>query len=304
MPTQLEKPDLQLVENSKGQKSVNAPSGSLGMGRFSEEEKINHINKSPNAVAVHDKQAWLSIFADGAMVEDPVGSKPHFNNPADPNNPVSKFYDTFIAPNEIIFHVDNDYVSNMSVVRDLSVVTRMQGVEVTVPMHLLYELTERDGELKIKRLAAHWELLPMVSVLFKNGLSAVPVMFSLSARMMKNQGIGGAIGFMSGVGKLAGKGKKLAEQFLLAFNSGNEEILSKITVAKPRLLVPNAEKNLTLKELIEAIPGKLSFSKMIVAGHTVSCSLKINAGAKEKSGVAILNFDASSKKLKQLELYY
>lgn len=298
MSLQQRKPDLQLVEKSKG------TPGSLNNCGFSTEEKLNHINKSPNAVAAHDKQAWLNIFADRAMVEDPVGSKPHFNNPRDPNNPVSLFYDTFIAPNEIVFHVDNDYVSNMNVVRDLSVVTRMNGVEVVVPMHLLYELTVQKGELKINRLAAHWELLPMVSVLFKNGLSAFPVMFSLSARMMKNQGVGGAIGFMSGVGKLRGKGKKLAEQFIQALNDKNEAAIAKITVEKPEISTPNAESYLTVKELMEAMPGKLSFSKMIVAGHSVSCSVKLYDGKVEVSGVAIFNFDSSSKKIKQLQLYY
>lgn len=303
MSLQQQKPDLQLVETSKLSRHANGKSGSLADSGFSSNDMINHINKSPNAVAIHDKEAWLNIFADGASVEDPVGSKPHHNNPQDPNNPVSRFYDTFIAPNEITFHVDNDYISNMSVVRDLSVVTRMKGVEVSVPMHLLYELTEQAGELKINRLAAHWELIPMVSVLFKNGLSALPVMFSLSARMMKNQGIGGAIGFMSGVGKLGAKGKKLAELFIQALNIRNEKAIDKITVVNPTLLVPHTERSLTPRELLRSIPGKISFNKMIVAGHTVSCSLKIY-GDEEKSGVAIFNFDPSSKKIKKLRLYH
>jgi hypothetical protein len=44
---------------------------------------IETVMKSPAAVAAHDKAAWLSIFAELSVVEDPVGSKPHINGAFD-----------------------------------------------------------------------------------------------------------------------------------------------------------------------------------------------------------------------------
>ena len=127
------------------------------------------VERSPAAVRAHDKQAWLALFAIHHVVEDPVGSTPHRTGV--PGNrgrqrgaaPLSRFYDTFIAANDIRFHVDRNIVCGLHVVRDLTIEIAMSPqVTVHVPMHLLYELTEEGGELRISRLAAHWELWPML----------------------------------------------------------------------------------------------------------------------------------------------
>ena len=56
--------------------------------------------KSMNAVKAKDKEAWLALFEDDAVVEDPVGGF----EPWDPTgegqrgkDAISKFYDTFSA---------------------------------------------------------------------------------------------------------------------------------------------------------------------------------------------------------------
>ena len=103
-------------------------------------------------MAAHDKQAWLGIFARDCVVEDPVGSAPHVSSSSGSddghgrNSPLSRFYDTFIAANDIRFLVQRDIVCGLHVVRDLSLeITMSPDVCVCVPMHLLYELTEQDG---------------------------------------------------------------------------------------------------------------------------------------------------------------
>jgi steroid delta-isomerase len=35
------------------------------------------VERSPAHVAAHDRQDWLALFGDDALVEDPVGSPPH-----------------------------------------------------------------------------------------------------------------------------------------------------------------------------------------------------------------------------------
>lgn len=172
------------------------------MSSSSPEQLINIVEASPEAVAIHDKVAWMAIFAQYHVVEDPVGSKPHIGGLYDATNGVrghgalSRFYDTFIAPNKISFAVDQDYVLNNHVVRDLTIHLEMSdSVQAQVPMHLLYELTEENDQWKILRLGAHWELVPMVMQLLGKGLAAVPVLSALTWRMLKLQGLSGMLGF-------------------------------------------------------------------------------------------------------------
>ena len=43
---------------------------------FTEADCLALVERSPAAVAVHDKAAWLALFARYNLVEDPVGSAP------------------------------------------------------------------------------------------------------------------------------------------------------------------------------------------------------------------------------------
>ena len=52
--------------------------------QFSDADCLALAGRSPAAVAVHDKSAWLSLFARHNRVEDPVGSAPHVSAAPDP----------------------------------------------------------------------------------------------------------------------------------------------------------------------------------------------------------------------------
>ena len=130
---------------------------------------LEQVLKSPAAVAVHDKRAWMSIFSKYHIVEDPVGSNPHIGGLYDTvsgergNGALGRFFDTFIAPNDISFDVKRYIVCANHVVRDLTINIKMsEKVQAQVPMHLLYELGPEADEWKITRLAAYWELMPMI----------------------------------------------------------------------------------------------------------------------------------------------
>ncbi len=68
-------------------------------------------------VAAHDKAGWLGIFAREHVVEDPVGARPVRSEDA---GALERFWDTFIAPNEIEFEVARDWVHAFDVVRDVT----------------------------------------------------------------------------------------------------------------------------------------------------------------------------------------
>lgn len=279
---------------------------------YSRAEKIAHINKSPESVAQHDKEAWLSIFGRDSIIEDPVGSKPHNNGQqgTPTENPeetaFSRFYETFIAPNNIKFNINNDIVCQNHVVRDLTINIDMGNVSVAVPAHLLYELADENSELKISRLAAHWELAPMVSVLLSKGLDALPVMTSLSKRMMKHQGLSGAMGFMAGVNLLGRKRKEQVQRFIAAFNQRDEPQIQTLFSNNASLHAPYGKPEIAPAALLTQMPGELSGSKLLVAGSTITASIRyLPSGEKApKQGVAIFKFEPHRKAISHATFYY
>jgi hypothetical protein len=152
------------------------------------------VERSPAAVARHDRAGWIGLFAADCVIEDPVGSRPHR---AGDRAVIARFYDTFIAPNVIVFQRGRDYVDGLQVLRDLSIEIRMAPrVVVRVPMYLVYELCREAGELRIRRLAAHWELRPMLMQLLRCGFRGLPSALALGWRMIRLQRLGGTLGFM------------------------------------------------------------------------------------------------------------
>lgn len=179
--------------------------------RWPAERMIAAVAASPAAVTVHDKATWLGLFTDDAEIHDPVGSRPHGTPQAR-----DRFYDTFIAPNDIRFDVEHDVAQGDVVVRDLVIATRMStGLQVDVPTHIRYQLVEQDGELKVHRLYAHWELRPMVFKTLGTGLLGWRTYLKLSAHMLRCQGLGGVFGFMRGFRTAGQRGRDAAEQFLV-----------------------------------------------------------------------------------------
>ena len=163
------------------------------MTAFTPRDLLALIERSPAAVAAHDRSHWLALFARDGVIEDPVGSRPVRVSMA---GATERFYETFIAPNDIRFEVQADYVGPQQVLRDLTIHIRMApAVTVLVPMHLRYEITSEDGSPKISHLAAHWELVPMMGQLLGKGLPAWPVMANMSIRMLQQLGLAGLLGF-------------------------------------------------------------------------------------------------------------
>ncbi len=115
-------------------------------------------DRSMAAVAAGDKEAWLALFADDAVVEDPIGpsafdpeGKGHRGRDA-----IAAFFDTVIAPNEsITFTIAQsflcgDEVANVGVIR----IVLAGGAAVEVDGVYTYR---RSGDDRIAALRAYWE---------------------------------------------------------------------------------------------------------------------------------------------------
>ena len=225
------------------------------------------IEKSPTAVTAQDQQAWLSLFAKGAKVEDPVGSRPNIHDGDLQNGALARFYKTFIEGNRIIFRVEQDIVQHGKVLRDLRMEIHMaEQVSVTVPMHLLYELSEEQGELKIQRLAAHWELSPMSKQLLSKGFAGFKVMVNNTFKMINHLGFSGILGFMQARKHVGKKGKA------------------------------------ALEELIKQQFTEASVGKILTAGNTVSASL-FDQHNHQHLGVVIAKIQASNYSVARADFY-
>ena len=273
---------------------------------------LKQVKKSPIAVAVHDKAAWMDIFAQYHIVEDPVGSTPHVSGLYDAvegrrgHGALGRFFDTFIAPNKISFDVRRDIVCSNHVVRDLTIHIEMSPtVKASVEMHLLYELVKEGKDWKVVRLAAHWELIPMVMQLLKKGLASAGVLANMTVRMLRYQGIFGTLGFSKGAINIGSTGKKSLEKFVKAFNHDDLSALMTVCDSDAAMMYcPFGEEPMSPSQLIDGVRGDISISKILAAGDTVSATMSLQQGDDVKEGVMIAEFNKRTKKISALRCYF
>ncbi len=110
------------------------------------------------AVEAHDKAAWLALFADDAVVEDPIGPSMFDPEGTGHRGPeaIAAFYDNVIAANEsITFTIHQsilcgDEAANVGVIR----IAFAGGSAVEVDGVYTYR---RSPDGKIASLRAYWE---------------------------------------------------------------------------------------------------------------------------------------------------
>lgn len=253
-------------------------------------ELLEAVLASPRAVAAHDKTTWVGLFAPNAAVDDPVGATPHIGTEA-----IGRFYDTFIAPNTITFLVDRDLIAGRTVVRDLSIeITMSTGVTVLVPMHLRYDLT---ADLRIARLAAHWELGPMVLRLLRTGLPGLGAGTVLGARLIRNQGLAGTLGMTKALTGVGRAGKSVVGRLFAAAADTDLAAVRELLSDRAEVALP-AGKPVSVEEFTNRARN-IRWNKPLAAGRWVSTSVEIGAA----HGVAMIEFAPRSLHIVRLEIF-
>lgn len=242
------------------------------------------VERSPAAAGAHDRAAWVGLFADGGIVNDPVGSRPHVGR-----TEIERFYDTFIGPRDITFHRDVDVVSGRSVIRDLELEVQMSSrVTMRVPVHIRYDLRAEGDDLRIERLAAYWELPGMIAQFLRSGIAAVPVSTRLSAALLKNQGPVGALGFAQGFRRVGNAAKATSENFLDALSRGD------VAGARRHL---DSRTSVDVDDLADRLQG-VRTRKYLAAGGSVAVAL----GHASWKGVGLFEFDGNRGPIKAVEV--
>jgi hypothetical protein len=269
--------------------------------KYTRQQCLDLVLLSPEAVAIHDKAAWLSIFAQYNIVEDPVGSKPHLSGVYDGGEgqrgfgPLNRFYETFIAANQITFQVERDVVCGLEVIRDLTMSIQMSPkVLVHVPMHLKYELIDQNGELKVQRLAAFWELGPMLQQQVGLDWPVIKASMSSGLRMVKYLGIGGAFNFMRALRSIGAEGKEKVQDIMRWIDRGDYSDKDNQSWAFNAQFILESGETLSLDSLMEK-GGRISSEKMLSAGNFVSVSCQLEFEQKYYHGTAFIEFNMLSR---------
>lgn len=115
--------------------------------------------RSMAAIGAKDRQGWLALFADDAVVEDPIG--PSMFDPTGEGHhgkeAIARFYDTVIAPNDdlrfdiAVSHLCGDEVANVGTIN----ITLPGGTHVASVDGVFTYRVGPDG--KIRALRAYWE---------------------------------------------------------------------------------------------------------------------------------------------------
>ncbi len=251
------------------------------------------VERSPKATAAHDRAGWVGLFTSDALVEDPYGSAPHAGC-----DQIGRFYDTFIAPRQIIFHRDVDVSVDLAVVRDLMLeVIMAPGVTMNVPMHLQYDLRKFNGDYAIERLRAHWELPAMTVSMLRHGTASFSPSLNLVRELLRNQGLSGSLGYFRGLKRPGRRARRCVEAFLDAAVAG-DEVSSRRALIGGATVSAGEQKSLPMGEFVHRVRGGRWF-KMIGAGDTVSASLRTPAGR----GVVFCEMNGATSKIARLRYF-
>jgi steroid Delta-isomerase len=115
--------------------------------------------RSQAAVAAKDRSAWLALFADDAVVQDPIGPSPLDPSGAGHRGPaaIAAFYDAVIATAErITFEIEHSYLCGNEVA-DVGVIrTVLPGGRQAAVVRGVYTYRS-NGDGKLAALRAFWE---------------------------------------------------------------------------------------------------------------------------------------------------
>jgi len=114
--------------------------------------------RSRTAVQDQDREAWLALFTEDAVVQDPVGPSAfdesglgHHGTEA-----IAAFWDTVIAPNPVSMRIHGSYAGAQEVANVITITTEFpDGSRAEVPGVAIYKVNEAG---KVVALRAFWEM--------------------------------------------------------------------------------------------------------------------------------------------------
>ena len=261
------------------------------------------VKTSPELVDRHDREGWLGLFSTESVVEDPVGGGLNRKGKdwRGDRDGLSRFYDIFIAPNDIKFTVNQDIMMGNEVVRDVLIRTRLpNGAVSEVAAYLIYRGVEDGGEVKLASLQAHWDFKGnALSLLRSNGMKGIVASTGQFWSMLRIQGLKRVMEYLEAMHKgIFKKGVAAVNSFAAAVNAGDEAALARLCESDARIEF-SAGKRMPASDFVkrEGKGLRLEVSGLRSAGWYTSCTFDTQGGGVHRHGVAFFQFNPRTKKI-------
>jgi hypothetical protein len=265
------------------------------------QQLLRVVERSPACVAAQDRAGWLALFTRDGVVEDPVGAA------RTSRAALGSFYDTFIRGNQIAFEVFDDLTAAGEVVRDVVIHTRLAtGLRIDVPAHLVYEVVDEDGALRIRRMRAIWDLRARTLAALTSGPRGLWTLCVVFATMLRAQGLMGVLGYARGlVSGIFARGPETVDRLAAAVGAGDPAALANLFTPRAALEFPAGAPRSLAAWLALLGPGAaLRVSKAIAAGWLTAFRFVVEGGAQAgAAGVALLEFDRSTRKIARARFF-
>ena len=113
-------------------------------------------------VQTHNREGWLGLYAEDAVIEDPIGRSPLDPEGKGHRGPAAReaFWDNFIAPARISIEIHHSYAAGNEVANHITITTEIPAGEEKL---LLQRVTgiftyHVDEAGKLKSLRGYWEI--------------------------------------------------------------------------------------------------------------------------------------------------
>ena len=258
---------------------------------------------SPEVAGQHDKERWLALYSDDAVVEDPVGTpaSQKGRRPGRMGDELGRFYEAFIAASGIDMVARRDIVSDMHVFRavDIHTTNLKTGLKMKVPANLLYELVSGDGGLMIRRMQAHWEVNRMSRILMGQGLLGMRTIAVMNWSMLRAFGPKWLFSYFKasqqGVGR---SGKEAIERLARHADHDRREVFAPGAIVE----LPGGARA-SAGAFLEGCTA-LEVRDLLASGRTVSGLATIEWGARSRDAAFVAELDDAGHQVKRLRWFW
>lgn len=225
------------------------------------------VKRSPALVKAHDKAAWLALFTEAGVIEDPVGAGAYVGRARH-----SKFWDAFIAPNEVTFRPHREFEAGEIVIRYVTISTVTPVSAAPFELKALLEYVVR-GE-QIASLRAFWPPRLAVGWHARQGVRGLVGLSKHGLRMTGGLGIKSAMGFSRALVPPLSEadGRSLAERLARAIGGRRADWLALTGRARVTVGAQGDDAERAWDAAIGPAP-RMQIEDAIVAGDHLACVL-------------------------------